>query len=178
MGNAIRVYSYYMLSYSGAYRMQSQRISRQCEPPIIKPREGSGRTLGLKYTGLSFLMCCILLFLSSCSGLLGSAAPADPTAVISKPSPSPSRTIVKRDGEAESRLNAQQAKVQQLMAGMTPDQKLRQILIVEYTGNNYTRTDLQHMIAQQYVGGFLYQEINQNFTPPYDLLTNVAAFSR
>src|SRR5260221_6602353 len=157
MGNAIKVYSYYMLSYSGAYRMQSQRISRQCESPIVQPREGSGRTLRLKYTGLSFLMCCILLFLSSCSGLLGSAAPADPTAVISKPSPSPSRTIVKRDGEAESRLNAQQAKVQQLMAGMTLDQKLGQLLIVELISNSYTGTALQNIIAQQYVGGFLYQ---------------------
>jgi beta-N-acetylhexosaminidase len=158
--------------------MQSQRISRQCEPPIVRLREGSGRTLRLKYTGLSFLLCCILLFLSSCSGLLGSAAPADPTAVVSKPSPSPSRTIVKRDGEAESRLNAQQAKVQQLMAGMTLDQKLGQLLIVEYIGNSYTGTDLQYMIAQQYVGGFLYQEINQNFTPPYDVISNVAALSR
>src|SRR5258708_39672827 len=129
MGNAIRVYSYYMLSYSGAYRMQSQRISRQCEPPIIQPREGSGRTLRLKYTGLSFLMCCILLFLSSCSGLLGSAAPADPTAVISKPSPSPSRTIVKRDVEAESRLIAQHAKVEQLLAGMKVTRQLGQLLI-------------------------------------------------
>jgi len=158
--------------------MQSQRISGQCELPIVQPREGSGRTLRLKYTGLSFLMCCILLFLSSCSSLLGSAAPADPTAVVSKPSPSPSRTIVKRDGEAESRLNAQQAKVQQLMAGMTLDQKLGQLLIVEYIGNSYTGTDLQYMIAKQYVGGFLYQEINQNFTPPYDVISNVAAFSR
>lgn len=158
--------------------MQSQRLSRQCEPPIVQPREGSGRTLRLKYTGLSFLMCCILLFLSSCSSVLGSAAPADPTAVVSKPSPSPSRTIARRDGEAESRLNAQQAKVQQLMAGMTLDQKLGQLLIVEYIGNSYTGTDLQYMIAKQYVGGFLYQEINQNFTPPYDVISNVAAFSR
>lgn len=158
--------------------MQSQRLSRQCEPPIVQPREGSGRTLRLKYTGLNFLMCCILLFLSSCSSVLGSAAPADPTAVVSKPSPSPSRTIARRDGEAESRLNAQQAKVQQLMAGMTLDQKLGQLLIVEYIGNSYTGTDLQYMVAKQYVGGYLYQEINQNFTPPYDVISNVAAFSR
>ncbi len=64
------------------------------------------------------------------------------------------------------------------MAGMTLDQKLGQLLIVEYIGNSYTGTDLQYMIAQQYVGGFLYQEINQNFTPPYDVISNVAAFSR
>jgi len=64
------------------------------------------------------------------------------------------------------------------MAGMTLDQKLGQLLIVEYIGNSYTGTDLQYMIAKQYVGGFLYQEINQNFTPPYDVISNVAAFSR
>lgn len=64
------------------------------------------------------------------------------------------------------------------MAGMTLDQKLGQLLIVEYIGNSYTGTDLQYMIAQQYVGGFLYQEINQNFTPPYDVISNVAALSR
>src|SRR5260221_1293780 len=174
MGNAIRVYSYYMLSYSGAYRMQSSRISGQCELPIVQPREGSGRTLRLKYTGLSFLMCCILLFLSSCSSVLGGAAPADPTTVVSKPSPSPSRTIARRDGEAESRLNAQQAKVQQLMAGMTLDQKIGQLLIVVYISNSYTRTELQYMIAKQYVGGFLYQEINQHFNHPHHVISNHA----
>lgn len=154
--------------------MQLQRISGQCALPVVRPGEGSGRTVRLKYTGLSFLMCCVLLFLSSCSSLLGSAEPA----VVSKPSPGPSQTIARRDGDAESRLNAQQAKVQQLMAGMTLDQKLGQLIIVEYLGNSYTGTDLQYMIAQQYVGGFLYQESNHNFTPPYDVSSNVAAFSR
>jgi beta-N-acetylhexosaminidase len=33
------------------------------------------------------------------------------------------------------------------------------------------------MIAKQYVGGFLYQESNHNFEPPYNIISNVADFS-
>jgi beta-N-acetylhexosaminidase len=64
------------------------------------------------------------------------------------------------------------------MAGMTLDQKLGQLIIVEYLGNSYTGTGLQYMIANQYVGGFLYQESNHNFASPYDVISNVAAFSK
>jgi beta-N-acetylhexosaminidase len=63
------------------------------------------------------------------------------------------------------------------MAGMTLDQKLGQLLIVEYIGNSYAGTELQYMIAKQYVGGFLYQESNHNFKPPYNIIGNVADFS-
>jgi beta-N-acetylhexosaminidase len=60
---------------------------------------------------------------------------------------------------------------------MTLDQKLGQLIIVEYIGNNYAGTELQYMIAKQYVGGFLYQESNHNFEPPYNVISNVAEFS-
>jgi len=63
------------------------------------------------------------------------------------------------------------------MTGMTLDQKLGQLLIVEYIGNSYASTDLQYMVAKQYVGGFLYQESNHNFKPPYNIIGNVAEFS-
>jgi len=82
------------------------------------------------------------------------------------------------DGEAESPLRVQLAKVRQIMAGMTLDQKLGQLIIVEYLGNSYTGTGLQYMIAKQFVGGFLYQESDHNFDPPYDVISNVADFSR
>ena len=65
-----------------------------------------------------------------------------------------------------------------MMAEMTLDQKLGQLLIVEYLGNSYTGTELQYMIAKQYVGGFLYQESNHNFDPPYNNISNVASFSQ
>ena len=60
---------------------------------------------------------------------------------------------------------------------MTLDQKLAQLIIVEYLGNSYAPT-LQYMVAQQGVGGFLYQASNHNFAPPDNVIDNVAAFSR
>ncbi len=145
---------------------------------IIRATDGTRRTVELKSSSFSILMCCILLFLSSCSSLLGSVGSAAPTRVLSKPSPSPTPARARIDSAAESPLKAQLAKVQQIMAGMTLDQKLGQLIIVEYLGNSYTGTGLQYMIANQYVGGFLYQESNHNFASPYDVISNVAAFSK
>ena len=145
---------------------------------ILRSADGTRRTAGLKSSGLSMLICCILLFLSSCSSLSGGIGSAAPTPVLSKPSPSPTPARARTDSAAESPLKAQLAKVQQIMAGMTLDQKLGQLIIVEYLGNSYTGTGLQYMIANQYVGGFLYQESNHNFTSPYDVISNVAAFSK
>ena len=145
---------------------------------IILSTDGTRRTVELKSSRFSMLMCCILLFLSSCSSLLGSVGSAAPTHVLSKPSPSPTPARARIDSAAESPLKAQLAKVQQIMAGMTLDQKLGQLIIVEYLGNSYTGTGLQYMIANQYVGGFLYQESNHNFASPYDVISNVAAFSK
>ena len=64
------------------------------------------------------------------------------------------------------------------MAGMTLDQKLGQLIIVEYLGNNYASSGLQEMVAQQYVGGFMYQQSNSNFVAPDDIASNVNAFSQ
>jgi beta-N-acetylhexosaminidase len=145
---------------------------------IIRSTDGTRWTVELKSSGFSILMCCILLFLSSCSSLLGSVGSAAPTRVLSKSSPSPTLARARTDSAAESPLKAQLAKVQQIMAGMTLDQKLGQLIIVEYLGNSYTGTGLQYMIANQYVGGFLYQESNHNFASPYDVISNVAVFSQ
>src|SRR5436189_1624092 len=81
------------------------------------------------------------------------------------------------DGRAENPLMGELAKVQQIVSGMTLDQKLGQLIIVEYLGNSYA-PNLQYMIAQQYVGGFLYQAVNHNFNAPYNVIGNVANFSR
>jgi beta-N-acetylhexosaminidase len=145
---------------------------------IIRSTDGTRRTVELKSSSFSMLICCILLFLSSCSSLLGSVGSAAPTRVLSKPSPSPTPARARIDSAAESPLKAQLAKVQQIMAGMTLDQKLGQLIIVEYLGNSYAGTGLQYMIANQYVGGFLYQESNHNFASPYAVISNVAAFSQ
>jgi beta-N-acetylhexosaminidase len=139
--------------------------------PVSKPNN----------TVLMLLLCCSLLFFSSCSNPLSSFESANlphPTPTLPKTSVTLSPTGIKTDSNAEGPLKAQLAKVQQIMAGMTLDQKLGQLLIVEYIGNSYAGTQLQYMIAKQYVGGFLYQESNHNFEPPYNIVGNVADFSR
>ena len=120
-----------------------------------------------------------LLLLTGCSNLSNSvdamgSPQSNPT--ITRPSPT-SAPEEKIDGHAENPLMGNMAKVQQIISGMTLDEKLGQLIIVEYLGNSYT-PNLQYMIAQQYVGGFLYQAINHNFYAPYNVICNVANFSR
>ncbi len=131
-------------------------------------------------TVLMLVLCYVLLFFSSCTNpLIGfdSATIPHPTPTLPKESATPSPTGIRTDSNVESPLKAQLAKVQQIIAGMTLDQKLGQLLIVEYIGNSYAGTELQYMIAKQYVGGFLYQESNHNFESPYNIISNVADFS-
>ncbi len=138
------------------------------------------RSVKLIHAGLMVMICCMLLFLSSCSNPLSgdvSSGEQQPTPTLSKATPALS-PIAGTDGEGESLLRAHLAKVRQIMAGMTLDQKLGQLIIVEYLGNSYSGTGLQYMIARQFVGGFLYQESDHNFDPPYDVISNVADFSR
>src|SRR5260370_9860345 len=97
---------------------------------IIRETDGTRRTVELKSSSFSILMCCILLFLSSCSSLLGSVGSAAPTRVLSKPSPSPTPARARIDSAAESPLKAQLAKVQQIMAGKRLHEKLEQPMII------------------------------------------------
>lgn len=130
---------------------------------------------------LVLVLCYMLLFFASCANPLSvfDSAPIDhATPTIPKASITPSGTDIKTDSNVESPLKIQLAKVQQIMAGMTLDQKLGQLLIVEYIGNSYADSELQYMIAKQYVGGFLYQQSNHNFDPPYNTISNVTNFSK
>jgi beta-N-acetylhexosaminidase len=161
-----------ILSFLGDYSMlkQSRYLIWPRRYLVSKPNN----------TVLMLVMCYVLLFFSSCSNPLSgfnSATIAHPTPTLSNASITPSPTGIRTDSNVESPLKAQLAKVQQIMAGMTLDQKLGQLLIVEYTGNSYAGTQLQYMITKQYVGGFLYQESNHNFEPPYNIIGNVADFS-
>ncbi len=120
-----------------------------------------------------------LFFLTGCSGIF-SGVSASNTPLVS---PTPTRLLPtyvpgsRPDGSVENPLVFQLAKIQRIMSGMTLDQKIAQLIIVEYLGNSYAPT-LQYMIAQQGVGGFLYQASNHNFNPPDDAVNNVADFSR
>ncbi len=120
-----------------------------------------------------------LIFLTGCSSIFDGVDASS----IHLTSPTPSRPLPtsvpgsRSDGEVDNPLVMQMAKIQSIMAGMTLDQKLAQLIIVEYLGNSYA-PELQYMIAQQGVGGFLYQASNRNFNPPDNIIVNVAAFSR
>lgn len=74
-------------------------------------------------------------------------------------------------------LLAARARVLQIMASMSLEQKLGQLIMVEYLGNSYQGSGLQSMVRQQYVGGVLYQTVNRNFAAPENTISGMAAFS-
>jgi beta-N-acetylhexosaminidase len=121
-------------------------------------------------------ICTLLLLLGACGQSSEGASRQPPTAAtaISRPAAArpdwPGRSV-----ESDRRLVAQ---AQRILASMTLDQKLGQLIIVEYLGHDYQESGLQEMIRDQYVGGFMYQESNHNFDAPDDSIAAVAAFSQ
>ena len=118
----------------------------------------------------------ILIFFSGCSNTTNS--------LLSTSSPSPkiassSPTLEKPpETKTEAQLRANLTKVHQIMQGMTLDEELGQMLLVEYIGSDYTdpNTALRSMIIQGHVGGYLYQPgalVNKNFDPPADTIAGV-----
>jgi beta-N-acetylhexosaminidase len=125
------------------------------------------------YTTFVFLSIFLLAFLASCTNPLGSVAPAaDPTATAPLPTPTFTPTPV------PDPLAGAKAKVLHIMAGMSLDQMLGQLIVVEYLGNSYQNSGLQYMVQNQYIGGVLYQYVNHNFDPPDNTIANMAAFSQ
>jgi beta-N-acetylhexosaminidase len=121
-----------------------------------------------------------VLTFSSCSSL-GSIVGPDTPSPSSRATPAtaaPTRPKADSSGfptEAISRYDLKKAR--SLLASMSLEQKLGQLIVVEYLGNSYQNA-LQYMISQQFVGGFMYQESNHNFDPPYDVASQVNALSR
>jgi beta-N-acetylhexosaminidase len=124
---------------------------------------------------MTLIFCCFLLFLSGCGSSLASA-----NSVAARTEPRVSRGILPIPTLSPSQILAheQQRKAQQILQGMSLAQKLGQLIIVEYIGTDYAATGLQQMVAQQFVGGFMYQESNSNFNAPYDVAANVNALSQ
>jgi beta-N-acetylhexosaminidase len=122
------------------------------------------------FAGFSLLAIFFLLSFSGCTNLfagvsqIGNSAPtANSTGQQATPTQDP--------------LQAARNRAAQLMDGMSLDQKLGQLIVVEYLGNDYQNSGLQYMVTQQYVGGVLYQTVNNNFDPPDDTVDGLAAFS-
>ena len=120
------------------------------------------------YTGIALLMCWLALTFAGCGHQITNGT-ALSTATVPQP---PLDTMEGNIPQAEL------AKVQKIIAGMSLEQKLGQLLVVEYVGNSYQGSGLQYMITQQFVGGFIYQPVNHNFDPPYNTINSLADFSR
>ncbi len=129
----------------------------------------------------SILLCCMVLLFTACSDMLVGSDPASTPTVRPTPSPTMPLPAPKADGRgylSEELTRDELEKVQKIMAGMTLDQKLGQLIMVEYLGNSYQASGLQEMISQQFVGGFMYQASNHNFDAPDNVVGNLDAFSR
>ena len=130
---------------------------------------------------ISVILCWMVIFLIGCSGL-SSKPPAVTPTLTRKVTATVTGEQQKFTGNSTRQTvdmtQRELAKAQQIMAGMSLDQKLGQLILVEYLGNNYVNSGLQEMIEQQYVGGFMYQQVNGNFAAPDNVVSNVNAFSQ
>jgi beta-N-acetylhexosaminidase len=113
----------------------------------------SSRLMSL--SAIALILCCVLVILSSCasllSGVTGSASQPTPVNIL-KPSPTPSPTPTPL-------TNSQLA--QKIVQGMTLDQKLGQMVIVEFYGSTLN-SDLIQMIQGNRVSGVLIENKNGN----------------
>jgi beta-N-acetylhexosaminidase len=114
-----------------------------------------------------FLLCCMCI-ISGCSSLSASIFPGNGTtpSAITKEAPKPTPTP-----------NPVQVKALALLSHMSLSDKLAQMILVMYNGNDYASSGLQQMVAQQHVGGVLYQGSDHNFDSPVDTAATVKAFS-
>lgn len=130
---------------------------------------------------ISAILCCMVIFLTGCSGLASSTPAVTPTSTR-KITPTATaeyqKSTVNSTRQTVDMTQGELAKAQQIMVGMSLEQKLGQLILVEYLGNNYANSGLQEMIAQQYVGGFMFQQVNGNFVAPDNIISNVNAFSQ
>ncbi len=122
------------------------------------------------------ILCCLSIFLSSCTNILNSTDAATSTvATTHAAQPKADATGAPLEATTSARL----ARVQQIMKGMSLAQKLGQMIMVEYFGSSdgYEGTDLPAMIKQDYVGGVLYQAVNNDFIAPADTVSGLKSVS-
>ena len=122
------------------------------------------------------LLCCMLFFLASCADATGITS-SSTSSGGSTATTSPAHTKSDVNGiETEESLRARLTKVDSIMQGMSLDEKLGQLLMVEFFGSDYQNTELPYMVSQQHVGGFLYQPVNGNFHVPNNTVDGASQF--
>lgn len=155
--------------------MRTRQTNPTClaKTDIRRNRSTPGKA---RHSGFILMMSFLLVLLAACSNPLGTNASASPSATLVLPTATATSTPL-----PTATPDAQQAaktRILQIMAGMSLEQKLGQLIMVEYLGNNYQDSGLAYMIKQQYVGGILYQYVNHNFDVPNNTVAGMAAFSR
>jgi beta-glucosidase-like glycosyl hydrolase len=131
------------------------------------------------YTCFTITMCCSILLLSTYATTFASGSIR-----ITHVNPSPTVHLTQKVGESstsrEAVTRAEITKVRNIMENMSLDQKLGQLILVEYLGNRYQGSEggLHYMVSQQFVGGFMYQYSNHNFEPPYNVAMKVGELSQ
>src|SRR6266480_2816816 len=104
------------------------------------------------------VLCCLLVVLSGCaslfSGVSGSGNQAKPTVVILPTTPTPT-------ADASPTPLTDSALAQKIVQGMSLDDKLGQMVIVEFYGSTLTGDDIQ-MIHADHVSGVLIENKNGN----------------
>jgi len=113
------------------------------------------------------LLCCLAFFFASCVDVTGTTTSGSTTASTSPAQPKSDSNGI----GTEDILRARLTKVDQMVQGMSLDEKLGQLLMVEFFGSDYQNTELPYMVSQQYVGGFLYQPVNHNFAAPNNTIS-------
>ncbi|HTK11340.1 MAG TPA: glycoside hydrolase family 3 N-terminal domain-containing protein [Ktedonobacteraceae bacterium] len=126
------------------------------------------------------LLCSFIVLLVGCGATgeaSGNSAAASTVAIASPTVPTATAPVVDLSATvAAQQQQKDQAKVQQLMHNMTLDEKLGQMIMVEYIGTQYADTELPAMITQDHVGGFLFQQANGNFNAPINTVASANAF--
>ncbi len=125
------------------------------------------------------VLCCTLFFLASCAdGTDVHYGQPHTSQVDGTINTSPARAKSDSKGiSTDAKLRTQLTKVDQIMKGMTLDEKLGQLIMVEFFGSDYANTELPYMIGQQHVGGYLYQDVNGNFHAPSNTIDAAKQFT-
>src|SRR6202162_1993031 len=149
-----------MNQFDKTFPLVKDKIRKRAKSPGGgKPRHyiSSGRLLtSSAFTLLMLLMCCLLVIFSGCASLLSgvTSGVSKPTPVIKlKPTPTSSPTT------PAPLTNSELA--QRIERGMSLDQKLGQMVIVEFYGATLD-SDLIHMIQGNRVSGVLIENKNGN----------------
>jgi beta-N-acetylhexosaminidase len=132
----------------------------------------------MQYRRILLMLCTVAIICTGCISETSASTSHNTTKATSGNNSGPARRPHVQGKDQKEGESEQLLKARQMIANMSLDQKLGQLIIVEYLGQSYQNSGLQNMITQQFVGGFMYQESNHNFNAPYNTISSVKALSQ